>query len=154
MRNIIIIGMLLAAASTAGWFSVQRDGDHMTIDINRSEIRNDTRRAIDRGRQILDERQQRVDEERAELQQSAESQPQWPLQPGNPWQPNYPPYDSRGYNGTGAQGTAPISYGQPNNYNPAQFYSPAGYGPTQPYTNPADSNQSNYYPPPPVYPQR
>ena len=39
----------------AGWFKVNRDGDRTTIEINRSEIRQDARKAIDRGRELLQE---------------------------------------------------------------------------------------------------
>lgn len=66
MRNIIIIGMLLAAASTAGWFRIQRDGDNLSIDINRAEIRGDTAKMIERGREILDRQEQLAAQRRAE----------------------------------------------------------------------------------------
>ncbi|MGI9471616.1 MAG: hypothetical protein ACR2NZ_08810 [Rubripirellula sp.] len=54
MRNLMIIGMLVAAAFMAGWFKVNRDGENTTIEINRGEIRNDTENAITRGREYLD----------------------------------------------------------------------------------------------------
>jgi hypothetical protein len=57
MRNIMFIGMLLSAAFMAGWFKIQRDGENTLIQIDRNEIRNDTRQAIDRGREILDRNQ-------------------------------------------------------------------------------------------------
>jgi hypothetical protein len=57
-RNIIILGIAIAAASAAGWFTVNREGDRTTIQINRDEIRNDTRRAMDRSREFLDHRGQ------------------------------------------------------------------------------------------------
>ena len=60
MRNLLIIGMLVGGAFMAGWFKINRDGDHTTIDINRAEIRSDARSAINRGRKILDEREQRA----------------------------------------------------------------------------------------------
>ncbi len=53
MRNLIVIAMLLVAASMAGWFKIHRDGDRTTIEINKDEIRQDTRGVIDRGREIL-----------------------------------------------------------------------------------------------------
>ncbi len=60
MRNIFIIGMLLVGAFMAGWFKINRNGDHTTIEINRAEIRNDTRKAIDRSREILDRSEERL----------------------------------------------------------------------------------------------
>lgn len=54
MRNLMIIGMLLMAAFMAGWFKINRDGENTTIEINRGEIRQDTQRAISRGREYLD----------------------------------------------------------------------------------------------------
>ncbi len=59
-RNIILLGMILAAASTAGWFTINREGDQTTIQINRSEIRSDATRAINRGREYLDQRDPRI----------------------------------------------------------------------------------------------
>jgi hypothetical protein len=53
MRNLFIIATLLAGAFMAGWFKVQRDGERTTIEINRTEIRQDTREALDRGREFL-----------------------------------------------------------------------------------------------------
>ena len=42
----------------AGWFTVERDGDHTRIEIDKQAIRSDTRQAIDKGRDILDQREQ------------------------------------------------------------------------------------------------
>ncbi|MCP4887241.1 MAG: hypothetical protein GY904_11595, partial [Planctomycetaceae bacterium] len=53
MRNLLIFGMLLIAASAAGWFRVNRQGDRTLIEINQNEIRNDARNAINRGREYL-----------------------------------------------------------------------------------------------------
>ena len=55
MRNLIIIALLLVGAFMAGWFNVNRDGDRTTIEINRNEIRSDTRDAIEKGRELLSE---------------------------------------------------------------------------------------------------
>ncbi|QDS88175.1 hypothetical protein EC9_23630 [Rosistilla ulvae] len=54
MRNLLILGMLLVAAFMAGWFTIDRDGEQTTIKINRDEIRQDARQAIDRGKDYLD----------------------------------------------------------------------------------------------------
>lgn len=54
MRNLMILGMIGAAAFMAGWFQINRDADHTTIEFNRAEIREDARRAIERGREILE----------------------------------------------------------------------------------------------------
>ncbi len=68
-RNLIFLAMAVGAASMAGWFTVNREGDQTSIHFNRDEIRNDTRRVIDRGREYFDERQQRL-----ASQQGSESQ--------------------------------------------------------------------------------
>ncbi|GAA5509981.1 hypothetical protein [Novipirellula caenicola] len=85
MRNIIILAMLVAGASAAGWFQIQRDGEYTRIDINRAEIREDARRAIDKGREILDRR----DSQRSDY-------PDAPSSAGQPYSPNY---DSGSYPG-------------------------------------------------------
>lgn len=54
MRNLFILGALLVAAFMAGWFTIDRDGEQTTIKINREEIRQDARQAIDRGKDYLD----------------------------------------------------------------------------------------------------
>ena len=56
MRNLIIIGILGCVAFAAGWFTIDREGDKTTIQFNRAEIRQDTRRVIEKGREILDNR--------------------------------------------------------------------------------------------------
>ena len=61
MRNLLIIAMLLTGAFMAGWFQVQRDGDRTTIEINRQEIRQDTREALDRGREFLRQQEMQGD---------------------------------------------------------------------------------------------
>ena len=58
MRNLFIIAVILLGAFMAGWFKVNRDGDRTTIEINRGEIRQDARKAIDRGRELLHEHDQ------------------------------------------------------------------------------------------------
>jgi len=81
MRNLLVIGMFVLAAFMAGWFQVNRDGDTTTIHIDRSEIRQDTRKVIDRGRELLDEREQERREaearQQAWLQGEVTVPPQW-----------------------------------------------------------------------------
>ncbi len=55
-RNLIFLAMAVGAATMAGWLSIDREGDQATIHLNRAEIRSDTSRIIDRGRELLDER--------------------------------------------------------------------------------------------------
>ena len=69
MRTLLLAGILGFAAFAAGWFRIHRDGEHTTIRIDRGEIRSDARRAIDRGREILDQREAEMvarQEDRAE----------------------------------------------------------------------------------------
>ncbi len=99
MRNIVIICALLAAASTAGWFTINRDGDHLQIDINRAEVRSDTRVMIERGREMID-RQQQSSEQRSASQAPGQAPP-WPAAPTDAWgnniSTNYTP--ERGFSG-------------------------------------------------------
>lgn len=86
MRNLFIIGTLLMGAFMAGWFKVNRDGQRTTIEINRDEIRGDTRNAIARGREYLQRRDQRYNDQQLgdqqyENQQYAEQQ--YPAQQSN-----------------------------------------------------------------------
>ena len=74
MRNLLFVGLLLIAASMAGWFRVNREGDRTLIEIDRSEIRDDARRAFDRGREFLDAREERIAQEE---QQQQWQQQQW-----------------------------------------------------------------------------
>lgn len=57
MRNLFIIGILIAGASMAGWFSVNREGDRTTIEFDRTEIREDTRNVFNRARGYLEDGQ-------------------------------------------------------------------------------------------------
>lgn len=54
MRTIFVLGLVLVCASMAGWFTINRDGGETTIKINRDEIRNDAKTAINKGRDYLD----------------------------------------------------------------------------------------------------
>ncbi|QDV12199.1 hypothetical protein CA51_20780 [Rosistilla oblonga] len=54
MRNIFILGILVVGAFMAGWFTIDRDGEQTTIKINRTEIREDAKQAIDRGKEYLE----------------------------------------------------------------------------------------------------
>jgi regulatory protein YycI of two-component signal transduction system YycFG len=56
MRNLFIIALLILGAFLAGWFTVNRDGERTTIEINKSEIRQDTKQVIERGKEFLHER--------------------------------------------------------------------------------------------------
>ena len=42
----------------AGWFTIHRDGDRTTIQIDKSEIRQDARGALDKGREFIDRREE------------------------------------------------------------------------------------------------
>ncbi len=147
MRNLFIMGMLTVAAFMAGWFTINREGDRTTIEINKSEIREDARKAIDRGRDLLE----RVEEPSGAsgdgfwdgqgYQQQQEQQPY--AQPGYPpetqiaqqpqwqqpaWQndprynqPAYPDY-SQPANPGYAQPGIPPAYQDPQSYNQPQPY--------------------------------
>ena len=147
MRNLLIIGMLLVGAFMAGWFQINREGDRTTIEINRNEIRSDTRKAIDRGRDFLDRRDQQYatpsqpaydDQGRAYWpEQIAAQQEQW----GNVQQQSYnqetysqPQYGRADYRDPGYGSS---TYGNPNYGNSS--YDAQG--------QPLPSTQQPYYPP-------
>ncbi|TWU47448.1 hypothetical protein Poly51_52480 [Rubripirellula tenax] len=134
MRNLIIIGMLGMAAFMAGWFKINRDGDRTTIEINRAEIRSDTRKAIDKGREVLDRREQEEQQRYAEQQGEPQGQ-------GYP-QPPVTQYNDRGFG-------QPASYGQPNAYGQPDAYGRPSYPPPS-YGTPYPQQQQG----PPPYQQR
>jgi hypothetical protein len=68
MRKILFIGGIIAAMFAAGWFQIHREGNETMIKINRDEIRTDARRAIVKGRELLDRGEQEI--ERREIQMS------------------------------------------------------------------------------------
>lgn len=129
MRNLMILGMIGVAAFMAGWFKINRDAEHTTIEFNRAEIREDARRAIERGREII-ERSSNTDQQRY-----ADGSAPVPGQ-GSPSQG----FPSQGFPGQSGQ---PPQYGQPAGYQqPGQ---PSGFG--QPgYTQP-NYGQPSYVPP-------
>ncbi|MDA8746214.1 hypothetical protein N9N28_16430 [Rubripirellula amarantea] len=141
MRNLFIIGMLAVAAFAAGWFKINRDGDSTTIEFNRAEIRDDTRRAIEKGREILDRRDEQFANQE-QPQSNFDEQSYGPQPYGNP--PAYPNQPVTNQPVT----NQPVP-NQPWNQNyarPAQPQSP----PSQPYTQnygpqPLPPQQGGYY---------
>lgn len=107
MRTILLIGLVVGGAFMAGWFTVERDGDRTRIEINKSEIRNDTRHAIDKGRDMLEKREQ---ERLAREQQQGGSRPPG-QEPGN-WPPQTAPLPGSGVQGAGYAEQSPYG-GQP-----------------------------------------
>ncbi len=148
MRNLMFLGMLLVGASMAGWFTVNRQGDRTTIEIDQEEIRDDARSALSRGRELLN----RVESDGGvegivesawgnEWQQGAApdaqiaQQPQWPQQPPawpqqqqqnwqqQPYQqPNYQP-NTPGFQNQGQTLPANQPVGTQGGY-----YPPGAYG--------------------------
>ncbi len=118
MRNLFIIGMLLVGAFMAGWFKVNRDGERTTIEINRTEIRSDARKAINRGREILDRHENEYAGQQRPSDDSAQSV--WPHEQvatqldawGQAFDPRQQPYDA------GSNQAQP--YDNPNYYPPNQ----------------------------------
>jgi hypothetical protein len=88
MRNLILIAMVVGGAFAAGWFTINREGDRTTIEFNRAEIRQDTRRAIDKGREILDRREQQIAQQQNAEEQNAE---QWGQRSPQPLDDRYDP---------------------------------------------------------------
>ena len=143
MRTLLLLGLAIGGAFTAGWFTIERDGDRTRIEINKTEIRSDARQAIDKGRDILDKREQ---DQFARDQAGQNGQGGYPNQGG--WPPQAAPMNNSaqgaGYAGQPAypqNGYQPQQYGQtPQQGNPNQYGGQNQYG-----------NQPNYnsnYPPP------
>ena len=130
MRNLIFVGIAIAAASAAGWFQIQRDGDTTRIDINRAEIRSDARRAIDRGRQILDrtagDQKQSAPTSAGPQTYAPQYRDQRPLDPGGSFSPTG--YENSNYTGSNYYpnyGTQrPSTYQPPASYEPPATYDP------------------------------
>lgn len=122
LRNLIFLGMLVGAASMAGWLTIDRQDDQTTIQFNRDEFRNDARAAIDRGRQYLDQRDAAM---AADYERSA---PQG-------WDPGFAPqgYEAHNYQApTYSPGyAAPAPQAQPGPYRapgqPPMNYYPASH---------------------------
>ena len=85
MRNLLVLGLMIGGAFLAGWFTVDREGDRTTIEIDRSEIRGDARKAIDKGRELLDQRER---ERAAEEQANSAGFPTTADQQTNPYEGN------------------------------------------------------------------
>lgn len=98
MRNLIIIAMLAGVAFMAGWFTIDRNGESTTIQFNRAEIRQDTRRVIDKGREILDNR----DRQFANEQQQQQQDPRYADRNGG-FQQQDQRYQQQGYQQQGPQ---------------------------------------------------
>lgn len=135
MRTLLLLGLAIGGAFMAGWFTIEREGDKTRIEINKTEIRSDTRTAIDRTRQIIDERQQQQQLAQQQQQQQPGFQNQtgyganangWPPQNGQPIQGagyNAPNYNVPNFNQSGGQQQGG-NFGNQNGYNPNAFQQP------------------------------
>lgn len=168
MRNLIILAMLIAGASAAGWFQIQRDGEYTRIDINRAEIREDARRAIDKGREILDRRDAQNSGYPADEATPGQTNPpnydpgSYPNQADSyqsqysdygtgtrynqaAAQPDFPPYDSRQQNTGGYPSTGPYPNNGPySNTGPYPNAGPASPYGTSPNTSPYQGQPADY----------
>ena len=147
MRTILLLALAVGGAFAAGWFTIQRDGDRTLIEINKTEIRNDTRQAIDKGREMLDKREQ----ERLANQQQ---------QPGGyaPNQGNWPPQQAAPIQGAGY--ASPNPYGNQTGYNSQPYNGPQYNGQTAPngynpaYPSPTTNPQQRWTEMPPPWQQQ
>ncbi|SMP74776.1 hypothetical protein SAMN06265222_11833 [Neorhodopirellula lusitana] len=135
MRTLLLLGLAIGGAFMAGWFTIERDGDRTRIEINKTEIRSDARQAIDKGRDILDKREQ---------DQLAAQQGGYNANPTSPNTGNWPPQAAPMQNGVQGAGYAgPANYPQ-NGY--PQQQPQYGQQPQNQYGNQPSYN-SNYPPP-------
>lgn len=134
MRTLLLLGLAVGGAFMAGWFTIERDGDKTRIEINKTEIRQDTRQAIDKGRDLLEKREQ----ERLAREQQQQQQSGYATGQGG-WPPQAAPIQDTGYAG----------YPPQNQYsNQAGYNNQAGYG-NQPYgAQPAPGGYNASYPAP------
>ncbi|MFG0265128.1 MAG: hypothetical protein ACF8AM_08240 [Rhodopirellula sp. JB055] len=109
----------------AGWFTIERDGDKTRIEINKTEIRSDARSDIDRGRDILDERQ------REQAAQQAAQQGGYPAQGQAGYYPNGAPANPNAWPPQGGQPVQGAGYSTPSygasNYNVPNSNQVPGY---------------------------
>ena len=120
MRTFFVIGLVIVCAFMAGWFTVHRTDGETTIRINRDEIKSDTRAAINRGREFLNEKVPQDGHQNYSQGQYAQGQHQFQ---------NQVP-------------AAPAGYRYPqSNQQPPYLNQPLNQQPTQPATN-----QGYYYP--------
>lgn len=114
MRTLLLIGLALGGAFMAGWFTIERDGDRTRIEINKTEVRSDARQAIDRGRELLEQRER--------LARENQSQPGgWPPAGANPGQ------IQPGFSGQPNVQGQPNFQGQPGFQNQPNFQNQPGY---------------------------
>ena len=146
MRSLLLLGLAVGGAFMAGWFTIDRNEGRTLIEINRDEIRADTRQAIDKGRDLLEKREQ---ERLARQQQSGGTNPAqspWPAENNWPAQGPWPPQNGT-VQGAGYAGPAPYSPQTPYGGQPAYGQQPQyGSGPGFNTTYPAPLNQ----PPPAI----
>lgn len=149
MRTLLLLGLAIGGAFMAGWFTIEREGDRTRIEINKTEIRSDARQAIDKGRDLLDKREQ---EQLARQQQEAN----FNANP-NGWPPQAAPIQGAGYNGPAPYN--PNGYQQPyagqtqqgqTQQGQSQFGSQPGYNPNYqaPGGQPANAPRWTEMPPP------
>jgi hypothetical protein len=150
MRTLFVLGLVLTCAFMAGWFTINRDGGETTIKINRDEIRNDAKTAINKGRDYLDRNGEPVNSG-----QGPQNYQQYP-QAGDQFAGQGQYGSQPGYNTP--QGQYPANQYQPNQYQqgqpvpaswanqPQQTYRQAGYPSQQPANQAADQNGGYYYP--------
>ncbi|MCC9601640.1 hypothetical protein LOC67_13865 [Stieleria sp. JC731] len=62
LRSLVILGALAFCAFVAGWFTIDRNEKETTIRFNRDEIRADTNRAIEKGKELLEAHQNSAEE--------------------------------------------------------------------------------------------
>ncbi|OYP34374.1 hypothetical protein [Rhodopirellula sp. MGV] len=58
VRSLVILGALAFCAFLAGWFTIDRNEKETTIRFDRDEIRSDTAKAIEKGKEFLENHRQ------------------------------------------------------------------------------------------------
>ncbi|MEM6365357.1 MAG: hypothetical protein AAF745_13100 [Planctomycetota bacterium] len=132
MRTLLLLGLAIGGAFMAGWFTIERDGDRTRIEINKTEVRSDVGRTIDR---VQDLRQQREQNRVA-----AQNRFYPPVQGANYSQPSVNP--NNGYGQTGAYPNQNGSYANPSSYQQPGYGGGTGFGNT-PSSYPANAAAPN-----------
>lgn len=136
MRTLLFLGLGVVGAFMAGWFTIEREGDRTRIEINKTEIRADTRQAIDKGKDFLDQREQ----DRLAQQQQPIGYGQGQAQGQTPWGNPNGAVQGAGY-------AQPAPYNAPQQpYQGQQQYSQPGYNAN--YPAPGNQQQGNQQSPP------
>jgi len=54
MRKLLLLVVGILLMLTAGWISIDRSGDTTSVNIHKNEVKQDTKAAVEQGKELLD----------------------------------------------------------------------------------------------------